>query len=160
MGPFIRVVNPQHDYDPTDGTLTDLALKPRPDAYGKPTVSCFSEPCSIAASGSACEHIAEHYADITSNPGVFWRFELFDIPGCNVTQVTERGDHCHHHLYGISKKQWRDIRKGITVDSLCVCAPTGLVKATKEDLACLRAVSIAASSQPTPATPDGSKPPR
>jgi hypothetical protein len=76
---------------------------------------------------------------VTDEPPVFWRIPPEIIPhGCNIKQKTgPTGDACHHEIFGLTKKQARDIFKKFwdTPVNFNICNDNNCRPLTKEDIA-------------------------
>lgn len=98
-------------------------------------VSVIYTDCSIAASGSICAHIRQHYNAIARDPPIFWELSRADIPGdARIEQKTVKGDVCHHNLMGIKRGDCERLVKKRPITDYRICDPDGAVAADVEKL--------------------------
>ena len=139
MSQLIRTLNRAH-FDVNRNCFVDFAFKP---SSTDRAISVFDAACAIGDSGNICAHIKRFYADVSSDPPIFWFFESSDLPNGQTKIVESKsttGDTCHRNITGLSagraKKYFKKVQseKLFSDDCFQICGSSNLRRLVKADL--------------------------
>jgi hypothetical protein len=95
--------------------------------------------CLCSASNSVSAHIRQYYDNLTTEPGIFWKFDSNILPphARLESAPSRRGDQCHRNAHGVDDETWRAFfvnRQKTDWSHFSICDNGGHRSVTKDEL--------------------------